>query len=214
MAELTTIEVVRDWLDASEDDDTRISLCLEAAEKKIRTLCDRTSFLRDEYTDAFDGLDWDTIILRHTPVDLTEATTLVIRISTDEDEDVEVDSTSYRIEDDTGILRLIVSPESFLSPSLLLSNGSGIGCGFPNGFRNVAITYTGGYDADDIPADLAMIAIEWASALFTARTQDPAVKAETLGDHSITYSTDVLTSSVDAQFRAELIAAGYMRPVV
>lgn len=206
-AELTTTSAVLLWLGMAADTNGQVARSLLAAEYKIRKVCnDRTSFLEDEYTERFDGLDWDSVVLKHTPV--SEAVDPSLAIYTSKTDTVTVDSSSYYIDPETGILRLLADPGLAFFYGWTLSDG-----GFPDGFRNVAVTYTGGYDANAIPEDLQQIAIEYAAAIYQQRFNDPGMKSENLGRYSYTRA-DASEADIDKKFRQDLYEAGYARPAV
>lgn len=206
MAELVTVSAVTAWLGLSADTYGFVSVAVEAAEKRMRTICgNRESFLEDEYTEAFDGESWDRVVLRHTPVDSAQAVTVVIL--TDATNTVTVDSGSYRVDEETGILSLISTADSFLNPSIWLAYGSR-GWGYPPDFRNVRVTYTGGYAAGSIPDDLTQIATEWAASMYQRKGVNAGMKSETLGRYSYTRA-DLTPSDQDKQFKNALISAGY-----
>ena len=62
--------------------------------------------------------------------------------------------------------------------------------GFPKGTRNIVISYTAGYST--IPADLEQICIDLVNIYYRGRSENASVRAESLGDHSITFSDESL----------------------
>lgn len=60
--------------------------------------------------------------------------------------------------------------------------------GFSKGVQNIIVKYTAGYTTT--PADLEQICIDLVNIYFKGRNKDLTVKAERLGDHSITHAED------------------------
>ncbi len=60
-----------------------------------------------------------------------------------------------------------------------------LGC--PRGFQNIRITYTGGYSAEDMPAELVEVCEEVVVKLFKRRESEGRL-SETFGDSSISWS--------------------------
>ena len=206
-AELTTTSACLLWLGLSADTNGQVARSLLAAEYKIRTICQgRESFLSAEYTDRFDGLDWDAVILKHTPFD--EGADTAVVIYTSKTETVTVDEASYYIDPATGILRLLADPFIAVYFGALTCDG-----GFPDGFRNVSVTYTGGYASNAIPEDLQQIAIETACAIYRQRFSDPAMKSEQMGRYSHVRA-DGDAASIGKQLRLALYEGGYARPPI
>lgn len=205
-AELTTTSACLLWLGLSADTSGQVARSLLAAEYKIRSVCNgRTSFVSGEYTERIDGLGWDSVILKHTPVDTTEDCT--VSVYTSKTETLEVASASYEIDEATGILRLIADP--FTSMLYGLSAGGGFG----DGFRNVQVVYTGGYDAAAIPEDLQQMAIEYACSIYRRRNYDPNLKSENMGRYSYVMA-DVGPRVADEQLKQALYEGGYARPPI
>lgn len=205
-AELTTTSACLSWLGLSADTSGQVARSLLAAEYKIRAVCNgRSSFLASEFTERIDGLGWDTVILKHTPIDTTEDYSVAVYIGATET--VSVSSSSYYIDEATGILRLIADP--FTS---MLYGGIDAG-GFADGFRNVEVTYTGGYASDAIPEDLQQMAIEYACSIYRRKNYDPNLKSENLGRYSYVMA-DVGPRVADEQLKQALYEGGYARPAV
>lgn len=206
-AELTTTSAVLLWLGLSADTNGQVARSLLAAEYKIRSICNgRTSFLADEYTERIDGMGWDAVVLKHTPVDSTATQT--VTVYTSKTETVTVASSSYYIDPATGILRLIADP--FLA---VYFGGVGTDGNLPDGFRNVSVTYTGGYESNAIPEDLQQMAIETAASIYRRRNYDPALKSEQMGRYSYVMA-DAGPFEMEKQLRQSLYEAGYARPTI
>lgn len=206
-AELTTTSACLLWLGLSADTNGQVARSLLAAEYKIRSICNgRTSFISGEFVERIDGLGWDTVILKHTPVDTSSDYT--VEVYTSKTATVTVSSSSYEIDEPTGILRLISDP--FLTGFF---SGIDPGGGFEDGFRNVQVTYTGGYASNAIPEDLQQIAIEYACSIYRQRFSDPAMKSEQMGRYSYTRA-DGSESDMDEKFKMDLYQAGYARPPI
>lgn len=181
MAELTTLAKVKRYLGIDADDtssDDELTDVIEAAEEQLRRICNRPDgWTSEEHTETFDGEFSGTLVLTYTPIDTTADFTLTVDESA-------VDSASYVYDDRTGILRLK------RSTTFNWDNGSALPFvpTLGTGFGNVSVVYTGGYAADSMPAGLVRIATEMTAAMFRDENQDPGIKAETLGNHSITYT--------------------------
>lgn len=57
--------------------------------------------------------------------------------------------------------------------------------GFPLGYQNIIVSYAAGYAT--MPNDLIQICLDLVNVYYKSRKTDSSVKAEKLGDHSITY---------------------------
>ena len=211
MPELTTVEIVRDWLGADSEEDARIGRALASVETKMKAICHgRSSFLTGSYTDTFNGEGWDSITLKHTPIDTGETLTVSVILSSTSS--MTLETASYRVDARTGILRLIETPTSWFTYGIISSVPGTPGFGFPDSFRNIQAVYTGGYDADAIPADLADIAVRWTAAVYRGREADPSVVRERLGNHDIQYTTGENAGDMTASFKQELYEGGYAFP--
>lgn len=205
-AELTTTSACLLWLGLSADTSGQVARSLLAAEYKIRSICNgRTSFITGEYTERIDGLGWDSVLLKHTPVDTASDYSVAVYISSTQT--VTVASSSYYIDPTTGILRLIADPFT----SMLY--GGITDSGFADGFRNVTVTYTGGYASGSIPEDLQQMAIEYACSVYRRKNYDPNLKSENLGRYSYVMA-DVGPRVADEQLKMALYEAGYARPPI
>jgi hypothetical protein len=71
--------------------------------------------------------------------------------------------------------------------------------GFTQGTQNIIVKYTAGYGTT--PSDLEQICIDLVNIYFKGRNKDLTVKAEKLGDHSITHAEDARTIPKSIQIR-------------
>ena len=188
MASLALLSVYKTWLGiASTTYDTALQLVLDSASAEIRRWCGRdetTGFATATRTEYYDGNDEVTIQLREFPI--TSITSVSVRYaggSTDT-----LDSTSYRVENTTGLLaRIDATRGRFVSMRSDLQVPSGTFLPeprFPQGFGNITVVYVGGYST--IPSDLQMACMRMSDIMWSARGRDPTLTSEKIGDYSYT----------------------------
>ena len=127
--------------------------------------CDR-KFESRTYTERYDGDGSDHLYLKNFPI------TSVSGIFDDSDwawaASTELTSTTYRIEDEIGIVRKS-------------------GYVFTEGTQNLQATYTGGYSEATMPGDLKQACVDEVSRLFTHR-RDGDVTVKSTDEESITFA--------------------------
>lgn len=174
--------------------DALLADLLEVAERRIAELCNRKAhgFDRTIGTEEFfDGEGASQVILAYTPIVLI---TSIVSVGYD-GETTTLDAGLYTFDPDSGVV-------GFRFPravrySQVWSSGSGGGNlpstgfrgpfpSFGDGFRNIKVTYDGGYVSGAEPATLRQAAIEYTAAIFQYRQRDPSLQAENLGAYGYT----------------------------
>ena len=143
--QLVTLANTKAWLNVSVSTyDTLITTLIESAEEQLKDRCNRPlgfGVLTATEQD-FDGENWPKLQLSYTPITSVASVTL---------DDVAIASTAYAVDLRTGLLSLTDgvwnwrSGGTLMSPTRTIPTQPYRGRGFPDGFRNVAVTYTGGY---------------------------------------------------------------------
>lgn len=208
MGSLATLSQFKDWLGITASaQNALLSTTILRAEAHLKTWCNRPDgWVTGAHTQRFDG-EWSgKVVLAHTPVTAIAS----VKVYTSNSGSTTLSSTTYRLDPDlgTGILSFIDSP------SVLWDQGYGGDWPiekrtFPGGFRNVEVTYTGGYNSTAIPLDLTQLAIDTASLLWNNRGSNPAMKSETLGQYQYTRQDGAGDPFVS--IRQQLDASGYVR---
>lgn len=75
-------------------------------------------------------------------------------------------------------------------------------CGFPQGFQNILVKYTGGYAT--VPYDIEQVVLELCQSMYNEQAADSTVESESLGDYS--YSTGGGGESQAAQLTVDMKA--------
>lgn len=188
MAELATISQVRSELGiVGNDQDAVISRKLEAAEQWLREVCDRPNgFVTQSVTETFDGEGGDEIPLSYRPVAASPAPVVTINGNT-------LAATSYTIKNQSTLA--FITPGYAVGSTRNYESRAVTGVPFRSpsfGYdRNqVSVTYTGGYAADAIPANLTEAAIALACQLYRDGGRDFGLQSENLGSYSYTLSAN------------------------
>jgi uncharacterized phiE125 gp8 family phage protein len=174
---LTTVVKVKRLLHlaASTDDDLLTEL-INAATFKIEKHCNR-QFLARAYTERTNGYGTKKLVTKHYPI--TELTAIYAVSGAGSEEETElIDSTTYRYDANTGIIRLIADVWTQAWETA-----------FASGFLNFEIQYTAGYAT--IPDDLDMVCREVVRDAYNLSKRDPTLKSESLGDYSYSLASQV-----------------------
>jgi hypothetical protein len=142
------------------------TIAVDAACDMCRTVSEQ-DFNRGTTTGTFDGTGTDALLLPQFPVNGVSAVA-VVTTSGGERTWTTAGTADYAVRDDG---------------TLLVINSAGtaeFGSEWPPGRQNVAVTYDHGYDDDDIPRDVRMVALAIAERLVL---QGPAL-FETIGEVS------------------------------
>jgi hypothetical protein len=167
--------------------DTPLTSALQAAESLIRQkTCRPLGFTSQAITEYLDGEHFNRLVLKYTPVDTGETITVSVEGTT-------VASTDYTIDANVGIIGFKDTALTgwYAGRSInhtLPQITSHPVPNFGGGFRQVTVTYTGGYEAADMPEALKTAANMLAASLFQQR-QGIALQSQTLGQHSWTRAT-------------------------
>jgi hypothetical protein len=179
--------------------DALLADLLKVAERRIAELCNRKKYGFDltlAMVEHFDGEGASQLILAYTPI----ASVASVKSVGYDGEETTLDAGLYTFDPETGVL-------GFRFPravryAQVWSSGSGGGNlpstgfrgpfpSFGDGFRNIKVTYAGGYErngvgGDELPATLRQAAIEYTAAIFQYRQRDPSLQAENLGAYGYT----------------------------
>ena len=187
--ELSTLTDLKAWMGISVSTfDTQLTAALQASENMIRQkTCRPLGFTSQAITEYLDGENYDKLVVKYPPIDGAETITVSVAGTT-------VASTEYTIDADKGFIgfkstylagwysgantmnRAMPRLSSYPEPN------------FGGGFRQVQVTYTGGYEAADMPEGLKMAANLLAASFF-AQKNGVALKTHQLGQHSWTRAT-------------------------
>jgi len=147
-------------------------------------LCNRKGdgWLSASHTEALDGNYSDRFVLTYTPIIGTPVITI---------DGQTVTSTLYTTEASTGICGIKYSDYDLWfngeEPRMAAPFTHATDPNFGGGFRNVSVTYVGGYGTTHpIPGDLKQAAFEIIGYLWNRRTRDTGLASKTLGDLSWT----------------------------
>jgi hypothetical protein len=188
-AELTTVAGVKTYLGISSSTyDTLLGTLLTGAEKGMRgRYCRPDGWTQAVFTEYFDGENSERLVLTNTPIDTTY-TSMAVTV-----DGLTLDADTYTFDPASGVLAFKYASNTlsanFFAAGRTTIPALGVGKvpGFTNGFRNVAVTYRGGYSS--IPEDLALAAQMYVGYLFSRRGADVALASHTLGSHSYTFAT-------------------------
>lgn len=194
MAELATVADVKAYakITGSEDDALLASL-LESAEQALRDYCSRPlGWSQASVAETLSGSGNNSLVVTNVPVAESPAPVVVLLTGAVTTETVA--ASRYRFDPDSGEFRIIEDDPIYA-------------CAWPAGFRNVTMTYTGGYAA--IPANLSHAAILATLWLFYGSGQDPSMASEGLGAYSYTKWVAVEGHSIPPE--VEAMVAPYRR---
>lgn len=188
MATLVTTAVYKSWRGITGSTyDTFIATILDWVSNDIRDYCSRdetNGFESATRTEYYSGPDDAIIQLRERPVTSITSVTQTYAGG----DSVVLDSGSYRVDADSGLLsRIDVVRNRFSSYSAsYLGQGGDFKPSprFAEGFNNVTVVYVAGYST--IPGALTKATCLLADMLFNGRGRDMAIQSETIGQYSYT----------------------------
>lgn len=172
---LISLAVAKDYLDIQVSDttqDTRVERLINMASQFISEYCDR-NFITGSYVDYQDGRKSNQILLRQWPA--TKPTDLRVDSSWAFGTDTIIDPAEYDIVEDM----FVVLRNTF----------------FPNGYRNIKVTYTAGYGTiggNNLPSDIQEACLELVALYQNKRTDRRiGVQSKSKQGENITYIEDV-----------------------
>ena len=133
---LLSWEFVKETLEFSEEQKTFVEKIINAASKTAARITKRR-LKAETYTQLYDGNDSESMLLEHYPVN--SITSLKIDTSREFGDDTEIESTYYRCEEGSGIIRLYNDR-------------------FPDKIDCIQVVYNAGYE--NIPDDLQLAMLE------------------------------------------------------
>lgn len=212
MAELTTASAIRTLLGLPATEDTNLGTLLDRAERYMRNFCNRdqgwVNTNWSQQAEKFDGEDSPTLALTYNPVDSGSSFAITVN-------GVTVSSTMYTVDYTRGIVAFTGSTASLFAQGYTYptqpSWARGDSPAFQSGFRNVTVTYTGGYASGSIPDDLKQWATEIVQAWYWRMKRDPALQSQTLGAHSWAAKADSGNYDIPEAIKDGLRAGGYVR---
>jgi hypothetical protein len=171
---LTTLSAVQLYTGILTDA-AKLSACIIRAESIMARHCGMASFTSATYTNEYhDGEGSPVLVLRNFP------TTSSISLRLTDGTTSAAITTGYVVTSSTGEVELRDHPAVLWDLGYAMSDRPE----FPDGRKNVVVTYRAGYAT--VPVDLAQAAIETAAFLFRNSTQTPGMQSETLGRYSYT----------------------------
>ena len=203
MASLISISEYKVWSGISGTaQDALLTVLVDAVSMEVRRWCDRdlsNGFESAERTEYYDGTGEETIQLVEWPV--ASVASVVIRYAGGTTETM--DSNTYRVNGDTGILSRIDAVRTRFGVTAFGNIDSVFAAEprFPSGFKNIGVTYTGGYSP--IPADLKMACYRLTDLAYSARGRNFALSSESLGQYSYSNADPTTTNTI----KAELVRA-------
>lgn len=203
MASLISIAEYKVWAGISGTaQDALLTVLVDAVSMEVRRWCDRdltTGFESAARTEYYDGTGEETIQLVEWPV--TSVASVVIRYAGGTTETV--DANTYRVDGGSGVLSRIDAVRTRYPVTTFGNVDTIFGAEpmFPSGFRNIGVTYTGGYAT--IPADLKMACYRLTDLAYSARGRNFALASESLGQYSYSNADPATTTNI----KAELVRA-------
>jgi hypothetical protein len=187
--DLCQVSDVQAWLGSTATAaEPLIARLISAASRAVANYCDRDDFLSQTYTELYDGVGRDWMLLRQWPATAVSSVTLQINRA---NATTLVDPADFVLEDPIaggGAQRLI------------LARGL-----FPRGRANVTVAYTAGYDVP--PDDVVQACIELAGEAYRRR--------EHIGQASVSMKdqSTVSFSQADMNGSIKTMLASYRRLV-
>jgi hypothetical protein len=170
---LTTREDAKAYLDLTEDTwDSVIEAEIDAVTVAIEVFCNRTFLRRTLTAEKIDGPqsdEWDSteLQLRYPIISITSITNDTVSV---------VETTNYEMYPDSGLV--------------VLTDGTG----WAGGHKKITITYSYGYERDDLPGDIVSAANLWVmKRLKDIQEKRVGVTSVTKGDQTISYEKGMPT---------------------
>ncbi|NDD75548.1 MAG: hypothetical protein EBZ40_11325 [Gammaproteobacteria bacterium] len=200
MASLVSIAEYKVWSGITGTaQDALLTVLVNAVSMEIRRWCDRdliNGFELTARTEYYNGSGEETIMLREWPV--ASVASVVIRYAGGQTETV--DATTYRVDSESGVLSRIDAVRTRYGVTSFGNIDSIFAAEprFPDGFGNIAVTYTGGYDIANIPPDLKMACYRLIDLAYSARGRNFALASESLGQYSYSNGNPQATNAIKA----------------
>lgn len=161
---------------------TVIESLIDSVTAYIENYCGRR-FKQTTYTnEEYDGDGSGFIVLKQFPV---SSVSLKYRNTSSNEADWStVDTKDYFVDTDSGVIQLAGNSK------------------FTKGIKTYAVTYTGGWNFDNVAtflsvyaADLEFVVWKLVSTAFNQKAGDVGISSESIGDYSVTYSKEVFENS-------------------
>lgn len=182
MSDLLVASAVVAYFGFPSSDLAVVSALCARVDDVVASLCNRPDgFLSAQHVERIDGMASDRFVCTYTPIAETPAPVVTVDGSV-------VSPDLYRVEYATGIVGMDTSrlslwidghPTPAVQAFQFLPDPN-----FGDGFRNVEVTYTGGYGVVPLPGDLVQGAMELVSYMYRQRRRDSSLQSERLGDYS------------------------------
>ena len=202
MASLISIAEYKVWAGITGTaQDAVLTVLVDAVSMEVRRWCDRNltdGFESKERTERYDGNNEQTIQLKEWPT----ASVAEVRIYQADGNYDTLDSTTYRIDEDSGVLSRI-DPKTGRFPVTAFGTVNAtfsVQPWFDQGWQNVSVRYTGGYAT--IPADLKMACYRLTDLAYAARGLNFGIQSESLGQYSYTNMDQAKTTEIKASLMA------------
>lgn len=161
--------------------DAQIGVLITAAQKAMERHCNCDSLEAAAYVEYQSSTASDSIVVRNAPIN---SITSVILVRPDGSETT-VSSTGYTYDSLSGVIaykrssRGLVVYDYWGYPE---GYGDGVNPNFGTGFKNLKITYNGGWSS--VPEDLKFAMYRLVDYMFATAGKDTTLTAETLGSYS------------------------------
>lgn len=170
----TTLSAVQQNLRMGSADAAVLSALIPRAQRIAERYCGVDSFEAADRVEYHDGQGAGVLLLRNVPVNAVASASLLHGTASST-----IDTSAYTFDPDSGEfgLRAPIDPWA-----------GGCRAVFPPGFRNVRVSYNGGYSA--VPADMVQAGAELVVFLYRNGRTNQAMQSEQIGQYGYTRAGD------------------------
>lgn len=174
--------------------DSVIAVVIAGVQSEMETYCGREFDYNADTQDLYDGTGSDTLVIRNAPI--TSNNTTIKLVDALGNVLMTYPASSYKIDLNTGVTRLVSSVTTWQYRDNDTAAPVYVGTGdhpcFPDGHRNILVTYQGGYgDAQSgssyrMPDSLKLALYKLVDMQMAMRGKDLSLASENLGQYSYT----------------------------